>query len=173
MRSQSRRAKTSFSSLAALDDGDRLQRAAVLADGHAVEDGVVEPLEGAGADEEEVARSPPSPRRRPPRPGRASGTASFSISVSSASCARMPATFGCPPTCERILSTSSTKTRPEAARREQHVDRALGPSCSRARSSSRPSTASPGRPCSRLLAEHVGVDAHDGGAAREHGSEAR
>ena len=82
----------------------------------------------------------------PAQAGRVSGTASFSISVSSASCARMPETFGWPLMWERILSTSSTKTSPEAARRSSMSTGAVGPSCSRARSRRRPSTASPGRP---------------------------
>ncbi len=82
----------------------------------------------------------------PAQSGSSSGTASFSIRVSRASCARMPATLGWPPTWERILSTSSTKTSPEAARRSSMSTGTLGPSCSRARSSRRPSTTSPGLP---------------------------
>src|SRR4051794_11789883 len=43
-----------LSHLAALDDGDRLKGSPVPADGDPVENGVVEPFERPGADEQEV-----------------------------------------------------------------------------------------------------------------------
>ena len=68
--------------------------------------------------------------------------------VRSASWARMPATLGWPPTWLRILSTSSTNTRPWVACSTRRSTGAFGPSCSRARSIRRRRSFSPGCPCS-------------------------
>ena len=145
---------------ALVDDRHRLERALVLADRHAVVDRVVEALEGPGADEQQAARVDVRPWPPPAQSGSANGTASFSISVSSASCARMPATFGWPPTWLRILSTSSTNTRPCVACSSSSLDGRLVAELL-ARALQQPAQQLLARAALLgLLAEHVGVDAH-------------
>ena len=105
----------------------------------------------------------------PAQSGSVKGTDSFSMRVRRASWARMPATLAWPPTWLRILSTSSTKTRPWVA-------------CSMRRSTGRVRAELLARPLHQpaeellagvallgLLAEHVRVDADHGRAQGEGG----
>ena len=97
------------------------------------------------------------------------GTDSFSIRVRRASWARMPATFATPPTWLRILSTSSTNTRPWVACSTSAVDGSGVPELLAGPLEQPAEELLAGVALLGLLAEHVRVDAHHGRAEGEGG----